>query len=155
MPDYIIVNVPPYEGEYEFDLEGRLLNTDEWEVIHKVSGYLPLTFEEGWRGGDPRLFVSFAVIAMERAGKIQADEVLHVADLLKKAPVDGSSIQFRGDPQEEEDPQSGSATDASTPSSGDDSSESSEPSPESSTLPVSGIQDWATGSDSDHLTLAK
>lgn len=159
MPNTMIVNVPPYAGEYEFDIAGRMLNVDEWEWVHKISGYLPLTFDEGVSGGDPRLYVAFAVIAMNRAGVIQDDEVMGVAALLRKAPVDGASITFRGDvdeadEEEESDPPAGSESDE-TPSSGDDSSEPSEPSPESGTPPATGLLGSETTSDSDRLTLAR
>ena len=40
--------VPPYDGRYDFDLEGRELTTREWGWIKRLSGYLPLTIEEGF-----------------------------------------------------------------------------------------------------------
>lgn len=154
MTDAMIVSVPPYEGEYELDIEGHPFSTVEWRWIKQIAGYMPLTIEKGWEGGDPDLFLAFAVIAMRRAGKIRKDEVLLVAEEIEEAAMDGTSIAFRGDAAEADDadPTSGSAPDDSTPSSGESSSESTEPTPESETPPPSGTQDSATGSDSLHLT---
>ncbi len=67
MSDRIVINVRPYVGEYDFDIEGEPLTTLEWRWLKKISGYLPMTLDEGFRGGDPDLFVAFAVIALARA----------------------------------------------------------------------------------------
>ena len=72
--DYIVIEgVPPYDGRYEFDLEGRELTTREWGWIKRHSGYLPLTIEDGFT--DPELVTVFAAIALRRAGKVEAREV--------------------------------------------------------------------------------
>ena len=66
--DYIVIEgVRPYDGRYEFDLEGRELTTREWGWIKRLSGYLPLTIEEGLT--DPELITVFACIALRRAGQ--------------------------------------------------------------------------------------
>jgi hypothetical protein len=155
MPDVMIVNVPPYEGEYEFDVAAQMFSTCEWRWIKKLSGYMPLTIDEGWKGGDPDLFLAFAVIAMRRAGRIAKAEVLVVAEEIEEAPFDGTAIGFRGEVIEEADPTSGSESSESPQSSGGDSSESSEPTPEAEKPQASGTQDSATGLDSDRLTLAR
>ena len=124
MPDVMIVSVPPYEGEYEFELGEKPLSPVEWRWLKKISGYLPLTIDQGWSGGDPDLFLAFAVIAMRRAGKIAKDDVLQVASELEEAPFDGTAITFRGEVTEEEDadpqPEETELED-SEPSTGDDS----------------------------------
>lgn len=157
MPDAMVVSVPPYEGEYPFDLNGQPLSTLEWRWVKRISGYLPLTVSDGFAGGDPDLFVSWAVIAMVRAGKITKDEIMPVADLLAEAPFDGAAISFKGEVSEEDeaDPPTISSPDDSKPASGESSRESTEPSPESVNLSFSGIPDLDTGSDSDRLISAR
>ena len=72
--DYIVVEgVRPYDGRYEFDIAGQELTTREWGWIKRLSGYLPLTVEEGF--SDPELVTVFAAIALRRAGKITVQEV--------------------------------------------------------------------------------
>lgn len=99
----IIVSIPRYKGEYEFDLD-EVFTALEWRWIKKISGYLPLTIDEGWRGGDPDLFVAFAVIAMNRSGKIRREEALQAADDLLDSPFDGTAIKFvvEEEPEEED-----------------------------------------------------
>jgi hypothetical protein len=99
--DRIVLNTPRYKGEYEFDIETEPLTNLEWRWIKKISGYLPLTIDEGWRGGDPDLFVAFAVVALARAGKIQQAEALIVAESFGDLPFDGAAITVIGDKTEE------------------------------------------------------
>jgi hypothetical protein len=98
----IIKDVPPYDGEYELDVE-RAFNSDEWEWITKISGYMPLTIDDGFAGGAPKLFVAFAVVAMERSRRIGVAEVMETAAVLSLAPFDGKSITFVGDVVEDDD----------------------------------------------------
>ena len=65
----ILEQVPPYDGRYEWDLEGRELTTREWGWIKRLAGYLPLNIEDGL--GDPELIAVFAAIALRRAGKVE------------------------------------------------------------------------------------
>lgn len=103
MADKIVIRgVKPYDGEYDFELAEEPLTTLEWRWVKKIANYLPLTMEEGWRGGDPDLFVAFAVIALRRAGKIDKQEALAVADRLADAPFDGATISFVGEELEED-----------------------------------------------------
>jgi hypothetical protein len=94
--DKIVLNTPRFKGEYEFDIEEEPLTNLEWRWVKKISGYLPLTISDGWRGGDPDLFVAFAVVALARAGRIGRDEALQVADQLLESPFDGAAIAFVG-----------------------------------------------------------
>jgi hypothetical protein len=88
--DYIVVTgVRPYDGRYEFDLEGQELTTREWGWIKRLSGYLPVTVEEGL--SDPELIVVFAVIALRRSGKVDARDVPDVFERLSDAPF-GAAI---------------------------------------------------------------
>ncbi len=97
-----IHGIRPWDGEYELDPD-RSFNTREWNWIKKVSGYMPLTVQDGFAGGDPSLFVALAVISMCRAGRITREEGLRVADELAEAPFDGASITMVGDDAPEED----------------------------------------------------
>ena len=92
----MIVNVPGFAGEYELD-EDRAFNGDEWEWIREVSGYMPLTIQDGFAGGDPTLFVALSVIAMNRARRITDEQVIDTAKRLKKVPFDGEAITMVGD----------------------------------------------------------
>ena len=148
MADLMVVNVPPYEGEYEFDLEAQPLTTYEWRVIKRISGYLPLTAQEGFAGADPDLFVAWAVIAMVRARKVEEADVMEAADGLARAPFDGTAITFKGGTEEEpeDDPLPEPSPEEEKPSSGDDSTENGEPSQASVSHLRSGLQVSATGS---------
>lgn len=130
MADKIVIAVRPFNGSYEFEVEEQVFTSLEWRWIKKISGYLPMTLNDGWAGRDPDLFVAFAVIAMARAGKIGRDEALIVADLLAEAPFDGVSIQFVGDEAEADasPPDEPSATTSSTENGGKTGSTSSDPS---------------------------
>ena len=71
--DYLTIEgVKPYDGRYEFDIENHALTTREWGWIKRHSGYLPLTIADGYAGADPELYAVFAVIALCRAGKVDA-----------------------------------------------------------------------------------
>lgn len=89
----VLKGVPPYDGEYELDLE-RAFNTREWRWIKAISGYMPNTIREGLAGGDPDMYVAISTIAMCRAGKIDRDEWRHAADVLAEAPfqLEGGAI---------------------------------------------------------------
>jgi len=89
----VLKGVPPYDGEYELDLE-RAFNTREWRWIKAISGYMPNTIREGLVGGDPDMYVAISVIAMCRAGKIDRDDWRVAADVLAEAPfqLEGGAI---------------------------------------------------------------
>lgn len=96
MAKIVIQGIRPWDGEYDLDTD-RAFNAREWKWIKNVSDYMPLTVSDGFAGGDPNLFVALAVIAMCRAGKIERDQGLRVADELAEAPFDGASITMVGD----------------------------------------------------------
>ena len=73
--EYLIVeNLPPYDGRYELD-PARELTTREWGWIKRLSGYGPLTVDEGRRNVDPELWTVYALILLHRAGKLEAGQV--------------------------------------------------------------------------------
>lgn len=99
MADRIVIEgVRRYEGEYEIDLVGEPLTILEQRWIKKISGYLPVEYEVGWRGQDPDLFLALGVIAMRRDGKIEKDDALNVSRALE----DGATIRLVFDEQEAE-----------------------------------------------------
>lgn len=81
-----IQGVPPYDGEYEFDVE-RSFTTRELRWIKQIAGYLPIGLEDGLAGGDADLIIALVVIAMYRAGKLDRSEVIDAADRLSDEPV--------------------------------------------------------------------
>jgi hypothetical protein len=93
MTTIVVTGITPYDGKYELDGD-RAFSTREWRWIKQISGYMPLTVGDGFKGGDPDLFVALAVIAMNREGKIDRDDVLDVAETLAEAPFDGAAITF-------------------------------------------------------------
>ena len=113
-----ISGVKPWDGRYEFDVAGQELTTREWGWIKRLSGYLPLTIDEGFDGADPELFATFAAIALHRAGKVDAREVPAVFERLQDAPF-GATIRLTSDSEAvtEENP-SPPNSNASTPISG-------------------------------------
>jgi hypothetical protein len=94
MSTQIVLNVPRFKGAYDLDLDTEPFTNREWRWIKKISGYLPLTLEDGWEGRDPDLFIALAVIAMYRANRIEAGDALRVAETLADVPFDGVAIQL-------------------------------------------------------------
>jgi hypothetical protein len=95
--DWVVIEgVKPYDGRYEFDLAASEPTTREWGWIKRLSGYMPATVTDGFEGADPELFSVFAVIALRRAGKIEAREVNQVFDRFADAPF-ATSIRLETD----------------------------------------------------------
>jgi len=155
----MIVTVPPYEGEYEIDL--TTLTQLEYRWVKKISGYLPVTMVEGFRGGDPDLLLSLAIVAMRRAGKIRKDEVLDVAEAIEDAApalLENAAVTMRADPDDEDDDEADptivSSPPDSPPDSGGSSSEPTDVSPANVSHLHTGRPDSGTGSDSAQATSA-
>jgi hypothetical protein len=96
MADWIEIPEGPYQGRYEFDIAEREFTTREWGWIKKYSGYLPLTIDQGWRGGDAELFACFAMIAVRRANRIELAEVSAFMERMLDGAF-GSSFTFTSD----------------------------------------------------------
>lgn len=88
----VISNIPPHDGEYELDFT-QAFSTREWRWIKKITeGEIrPAKFEDDLFA-DPDFIVSLAVIAMFRAKKITAEQVLEVAEQIGDAPFDEAHI---------------------------------------------------------------
>jgi hypothetical protein len=101
MPNMVIKGIAPYDGTYELDTE-QPFNGREWRWVKKISGYMPATMSDGFRGMDPDLFIALAVVAMCRAHRINRDQGLDVADELSEANMKNASIMLEADPSEED-----------------------------------------------------
>jgi hypothetical protein len=127
-----ITGVRRWDGRYRFDIAENPPTTREWGWIKRMSGYLPMTLEDGFRGGDPELVCAFAVIALRRAGRIENDDAQRVFDELQDASF-GSKIRIDSDTEpvegEETVPDPTGSSNGNTSSSGTDSTTSSETSP--------------------------
>jgi hypothetical protein len=157
MATTIGVNIPPYEGEYELDINARAFTSFEWRVIKRVSGYLPLTIDKGWDGGDPDLILSLALIAMVRAGRIEKKEIQQVAEIIEDAEADGVAITVKIDEEEEDDDEAGEADPTQhsspgdeTPSGGESSGDGTELSSENENPSGTGSLVSLAGLDFDH-----
>src|SRR5262245_49440265 len=122
--DYITVSgVLGYDGRYGLDIEAQGFTVQEFGWIKRLSGYLPLTIDEGYQGADAELFAVFALIAMVRNGKVAEADAEDVFDKLRHAPM--TAITFEGDASED--------ADASPPASPENSGSNGTSSGESST----------------------
>ena len=139
--DYIVLEgVKPWDGRYEFDLDAQPFTTREWGWIKRHAGYMPLTVDQGWRGGDPELFAAFAVISLHRAGRISPQDVPDLFERFADVPF-GATIRLEAGETAEDDagPPPGN-TNGSSNTSGDDSRTSTAspaPPPRSSGIPAS------------------
>jgi hypothetical protein len=126
------LNTPRYKGDYDLDIAEEPLTNLEWRWVKKISGYMPMTIDQGWEGADPDLFVAFAVIALARSGKVNRAEALEVARALDDLPF-GEGVTFAVSEVEAEDPPEvpaeTPATETQNGSTGSSSSKTSEPSP--------------------------
>lgn len=140
----MIAGVPPWDGRYEYDIEQAPWTIREWGWIKRLSGYLPETLAEGWRGQDPELFAVFAVIALNRAGKISRDETGEVYERLLDTPAD-ARIRIEVDEQAEERDDAGPPAEKTSSSGGGSGGGSRTSSETSRTIPpASGIPASAT-----------
>lgn len=98
MAKFVISFGIEYDGEYEFD--DRAWNTREWRWIKQISGYMPATIGAGYEARDPDLYLSLAVIAMCRAGRIGRDEGVKAAEEIAEVPWDGAGISIIGEEAE-------------------------------------------------------
>lgn len=86
MDRLVVDGAPPWDGSYEFDVAYQELTTREWGWVKRLTGYMPLTIEQGLSGADPELLAAFAAIALRRAGKIPADQVPAVYEQFADLP---------------------------------------------------------------------
>ena len=77
-PKIKIVDVPPYDGEYEMPTSG--FTGRETHYIKQVSGLRPAEYDEAMKILDTDVMLSFASVALQRAGH-KVDMELWDADL--------------------------------------------------------------------------
>ena len=96
-----LTGVKPYDGRYELDLDEQPLTTREWGWIKRQAGYLPLSLTAD-TFTDPELITILAIIAMHRAGRIQAGQVPELWEKLADVPF-GSTVTLEPDETAEDD----------------------------------------------------
>ena len=92
MSTIVIEGIPPYDGEYDFDLEKRMLSGHELGWVKKIAGYKLGEIEQG--DGDAVLALVFAAIAVTRAGKARMADMQETYDKLADPPF-GEMVQVR------------------------------------------------------------
>lgn len=118
MGSRIVLNTPRFKGEFPFEIAEQPFTTLEWRWIKQISGYLPLTLDSGLEGGDPDIFLAFAVIALFRGGRVSESEALAVAKYLEALPADGASITMVLEEENQEDAESPPDVPAGEPATG-------------------------------------
>lgn len=88
--DYLVLDgLPPWDGRYEFDLDGAPLTITEWGWIKRYSGYLPLTIGTGLAGADAELMLVFAAIALRRNDRLRDEDVAGFVERMGDSPFEG------------------------------------------------------------------
>jgi hypothetical protein len=139
LPDYItITGVKPYDGRYEFDMQARPFTTREWGWVKRHAGYLPLTLERG-SFSDPEFVIVQAVVAVYRAGRVDAADVAALVERFQD--VDPfAAITYEAGPDEGDAVPPPLSSDAKPSSNGDSSptgSETSDSPPSATGRPAS------------------
>jgi hypothetical protein len=132
------------KGARTFDGRYPLIQFNRYEQgqIRRLSGWMPLQYEEALAGGDAEFIAALAVLAMKRKGRIEREEVAETYEEI--LDIDGAEIRLIGDAEEESNEprppteNSNSSSDISTP----DSRRSSETS--ATTPKDNGTDDSAT-----------
>jgi hypothetical protein len=140
MDRLVIEGLRPYDGKYELAPTDHW-TTREWIWIREISGYLPLTLDEGLAGGDPSVFAAFAVIVLVRAGKLTPNEVDDFHARILDAPF-GPTVRLElGEREPEEDdagpPESSGVSSNASGGLSNGNSESSRAIPPPSGIPAS------------------
>ena len=138
----------PYDGRYQFP-DPDEFTTREWGWLKRLTGYLPATIEDGYKGVDPELIACFAVISLRRAGRVDTAAFPDVFEKLRDVPFDGTRVRIESDDADAEtDADAGPpppSSSGSSPTSGDaspTSSGSSTGAPNGSGTPDSATSPW-------------
>lgn len=141
MPDVVLEGAAPFNGSYPF----IPFNRYEQGQIRRLSGFMPLQYEEAFEGGDAEFIAAIAVLCICRAGRITKQEV--ASTYARILDMDDARIKVQGSPEdvekedEEKGPPPGSSS-LSSDTSGPSSSRSSETLRK--TQPHNGTPDSAT-----------
>jgi hypothetical protein len=95
-----VSGVPPYDGDYDLDLEHQF-NGNELHLIKKVAGVRLGEIDEALRAKDYDLYVALAAIGIWRAGKVTKNNVHDLVELLMEA--EGGKISFKDTDDEQGD----------------------------------------------------
>jgi hypothetical protein len=115
-----IEGIPPYDGEYEFDVS--YFTNREFHVIKRMASVRGAELLEALNAGDTDLFVALAAIALKRAGKIVHEDALWDAPPSAITFVDGDDEVPPAEAQKTSpnDVSSSGQTESSGPPSNDD-----------------------------------
>jgi hypothetical protein len=137
MTRIVIADARPYDGTYELDLE-REFSAREWGWVKRLAGYLPVDVDDR-TFGDPELACVLAVIAMHRAGRIQASEAPAAFEKLQDVPFGSAITAVDTEPPEPQDgapgrpPQPSSTANGAISGGGSPTSLANPPSPPNAT----------------------
>ncbi len=122
----ILDGAQPYDGGYELGVLEEF-SSREWGWIKRLTGYLPLTLEEGLTGGDPEIVCALAVIALHRAHRVEQADVPAVYERLVDLPFGSTiTIEIEDQPAEDDAGPPALSSNGSDNTSGDGSRTSSE-----------------------------
>lgn len=124
MDKLVIEGIEPYDGTYEFALDG--FTNRELHRIKKLTGLRAGEFEDAFSALDNDMVVAFAVITLERNGHTVKD------DILWDAPAGGIRLEFSEEEVEDDSPPG----QAASPTSSGDASQSSSETPENGQSPT-------------------
>lgn len=65
----IIKGVPGWDGSYDLDLDAQPFTNGELHLIKQISGVRAGELREALDAGDNDVFVSFAMVSLERSGR--------------------------------------------------------------------------------------
>jgi len=155
VPKLKIEGMPPLDGDYELDIEIDTNYTNrELRIIKEETGIRAGEIRAALLAGDNDVLVAITLIMLRRAGK---GEPADLRDIVWEAKPDAVTWDL-SDVQEDEsippvsEPEANSEDVTSLDPSGSDSDDTSDP--PANGRNATGTPDWATGSTSDHATLA-
>ena len=131
MDKLVIEGIPPYDGTYEFTLDG--FTNRELHRIKKLTGLRAGEFEDAFSALDNDMVVALAVVILERSGQTVKDDILWDAEA-GDIRLEFGEVEDSGPPAPAESP--ASSGDSSPPAS---ESQGNGPSPTGSPLLDTGV----------------
>jgi hypothetical protein len=126
MAKITLKDVPPYDGEYGFDVE-REYSGHELHLIKNVAGLRLNEIQDAAKAGDYDLFVSLATIVLWREGKVKREEAAAVADVLLAAKTGSLTFDFEEEDARPPDETTPKPDESSTPLSATSNGHSEDP----------------------------
>ena len=93
-----------FDGVYELDFINAPLTNRELHLIKEVAGVRLGEFEAAAEAGDNDLLVAFAVIGLNRAGKIERNQIASVTDFMWDAEGGKITAEEVSEEEDEDDP---------------------------------------------------